>query len=65
MLSKNEIGNELGMEPVTNPCPMSTESKRVQIRKLLETSIYPLDDSVKANIFAALGNFKPEYLLKH
>ncbi|MBU0480414.1 MAG: tRNA 2-thiocytidine biosynthesis TtcA family protein [Proteobacteria bacterium] len=59
-----EIGRELGVEPVANPCPMSKESKRVQIRKLLETSIYPLDDSVKANIFAALGNVRTDYLLK-
>jgi tRNA 2-thiocytidine biosynthesis protein TtcA len=66
-LGKNdirEIGAGLGIEPVANPCPMAEESKRMKTRALLEESIYPLDPPVKATIFNALANLRPEYLLR-
>ena len=59
-----EIGAGLGIEPVANPCPLSGESKRMQIRALLEETIYPLAPAVKATIFNALANLRPDYLLK-
>jgi len=59
-----EIGASLGIEPVANPCPLAVESKRMQIRALLEESIYSLDPAAKATIFNALANPRPDYLLK-
>lgn len=66
-LAKSEIremGDRLGIEPVANPCPLAGESKRMRTRTLLEASIYPLDPVVKATIFNALANIRPDYLLK-
>ncbi len=60
-----EIGATLGIEPVANPCPLSEESKRMQTRALLEESIYSLNPATKATIFNALGNLRPDYLLKN
>jgi tRNA 2-thiocytidine biosynthesis protein TtcA len=59
------LGDDFGLSPVANPCPLSTESKRQQIRDLLEKSIYPLDPSTRATIFTALANVRPDYLLKN
>lgn len=67
-LTKAEIralGADFGLSPVANPCPLSTESKRQQIRDLLEGSIYSLDPAVRATIFTALANVRPDYLLKN
>lgn len=58
-----EAGRAWGIEPVANPCPMSTKSKRMQVRRLLE-SIYQQDDAIKATIFSSLANPNPDYLLK-
>ncbi|MBU0730855.1 MAG: hypothetical protein KKA70_14045 [Proteobacteria bacterium] len=58
-----ELGNEQGIKPVANPCPLSEESKRVKIRTLLN-EIYQKEPSTKSNIFAALSNVKSDYLLK-
>jgi tRNA 2-thiocytidine biosynthesis protein TtcA len=57
-------GKGWGIEPVANPCPLSTKSKRQQIRDLLE-AIYRDDESVKATIFSSLANIRPDYLLKN
>lgn len=59
-----EAGREWGIEPVENPCPLSTKSKRQQVRNLLE-SIYREDGAIKSTIFSSLANFKPDYLLKN
>lgn len=59
-----EIGENLGIEPVDNPCPLAKDSKRMQTRALLEKSIYSLDPATKATIFNALANPRPDYLLK-
>lgn len=67
-LTKAEIrtlGQDFGLSPVANPCPLSGESKRQQVRDLLEKSIYSLDPSTRATIFAALANVRPDYLLKN
>jgi len=58
-----QLGEELGITPVANPCPLSEETKRGSVRTLL-SSLYGEDPKLKANIFAALGNVKSEYLLK-
>ena len=57
------LGKAIGVTPVPNPCPLSEESKRGTVRTLLN-DLYQHDDRIKANIFAALGNVKPDYLLK-
>jgi len=58
------LGEDFGLNPVANPCPLSSQSKRQQIRDLLEKSIYSLDHSTRATIFTALANVRPDYLLK-
>jgi len=58
-----EIGDKRGIIPVANPCPLSTESKRQEVRDLLE-SLYQKDPDIKSTIFTALANVRPEYLLK-
>lgn len=66
-LTKAEIrslGDDFGLSPVANPCPLSDQSKRQEIRDLLEKSIYSLDPSIRATIFTALANVRPDYLLK-
>lgn len=65
-LEKNQIrqlGKALAINPVANPCPLAGHSKREELRSLLG-SWYEKDPKVKANIFAALGNVKTDYLLK-
>ncbi|MDH4322391.1 MAG: hypothetical protein OEV73_12960 [Desulfobulbaceae bacterium] len=57
------LGREIGVTPVPNPCPLSEDSKRGTVRTLL-TDLYRQDESIKGNIFAALGNIKHDYLLK-
>ena len=58
----NAIGEQLNITPVPNPCPFAKKTKREEVRKLLNT-LYKQHPDIKGNIFAALGNVKPEYLL--
>ena len=46
-----------------NPCPSSKRSKRKEIKDILN-DFYRGNRKVKGNIFRALHNVKPEYLLK-
>lgn len=65
-LEKDQIralGKVIGVTPVANPCPLSEESKRGTVRTMLN-DLYQQDHRLKANIFAALGNIKEDYLLK-
>ena len=65
-LDKSEIeamGRELGMEPVRSNCPLSEKTRRREIHQLAE-QMYQQIPGAKANIFAALGNVRQEYLLK-
>lgn len=48
---------------VKNPCPLAGESKREQVRELLN-QLYLQDEKIKGNIFSALSNIKSDYLLK-
>jgi tRNA 2-thiocytidine biosynthesis protein TtcA len=56
------VAAELCIEPVKNPCTVDGGSKRQEIRKLLHC-LYRANPGAKANIFAALGNVRPGYLL--
>ncbi|MEW6500877.1 MAG: ATP-binding protein [Thermodesulfobacteriota bacterium] len=58
-----ELGELFGVTPVTNPCPLAGDSKRETVRRLL-ASLYAENPRFKANIFAALGHVRPEYLLR-
>ena len=65
-LDKSEIeamGRELGMEPVRSSCPLSEKTRRREIHQLAE-QMYQHIPGAKANIFAALGNVRQDYLLK-
>lgn len=57
-----QLGRQLGITPVANPCPLADASKRQSVRNLLE-SLYQTDEKIKASIFAALANIKSDYLL--
>ncbi len=47
-----------------NPCPISSETRRVRMEKFLEEKLYPENPKFKGNIFHAIFNCKPEYLPK-
>jgi tRNA 2-thiocytidine biosynthesis protein TtcA len=64
-IEKEEIFNiaaGLDIKPVKNPCGLDGSSKRQEVRKML-SSLYQGNPKAKANIFAALGNIRPDYLL--
>ncbi len=46
-----------------NPCPSAGSTKRSQIREMLET-LYNQNTHIKGNIFRAMGNIAPDYLLE-
>lgn len=65
-LDKAEIerfGRELGMEPIRSACPLAEQTRRGEMHRLAE-HIYRQIPGAKANIFAALGNIRHDYLLK-
>ncbi|MFA7383913.1 MAG: ATP-binding protein [Desulfurivibrionaceae bacterium] len=57
-----ELGQNLGITPVANPCPLAANSRREKIRAWL-TPLYEEDSALKATIFASLGNIRADYLL--
>ena len=57
-----ELSTLFKFSPVKNPCPQSGTSKRDYVRKILN-NLYVEDENLVHNIFAAMGNVKPEYLL--
>ena len=56
------IGGRLGLEPVPSDCPLSEQTRRQDIRGLLQ-HIYEQIPGSREHIFAALGNVRQEYLL--
>jgi tRNA 2-thiocytidine biosynthesis protein TtcA len=58
-----ELGGLYGVAPVANPCPLAGDSKRESVRSLLD-SLSAQNPRIKANIFAALGQVRTDYLLK-
>jgi len=56
------IAASLDIKPAKNPCALDGSSKRQEVRKML-SSLYQANPKAKANIFAALGNIRHDYLL--
>jgi tRNA 2-thiocytidine biosynthesis protein TtcA len=57
-----EIAAAAGIIPVKNPCPQDRDSKRQTAREIV-ARLSAIDPKIKSNIFAALANIRPEYLL--
>lgn len=57
-----EMAMNLGLVPVDNLCPLAGNTRRDQVRKLLQT-IYKQDPGIKASIFASMANVREGYLL--
>lgn len=57
-----ELGRLFGYKPVKNPCPQSGTSKRDYVRGILN-GLYAQDKNLVHNIYAAMANVRPEYLL--
>jgi len=56
------IGGRLELEAVPSICPLSGQTRRLEIRELLN-HIYDRIPESRNHIFAALGNVRTEYLL--
>jgi tRNA 2-thiocytidine biosynthesis protein TtcA len=52
---------EMGWSVIDQGCPTSGNSKREEIKKMLE-GFYKNNNKVKGNIFRAIGNVKGEYM---
>ncbi len=57
-----ELGELFGVEAVANPCPLNDNSKRHTVRTMVK-QLTADDPRLTANIFAALGNVRHDYLL--
>lgn len=57
-----ELSDLFGYQPVKNPCPQSGTSKRDYVRGILN-GLYATDEKLVHNIYAAMTNVRPEYLL--
>lgn len=51
-----------GLQPLTSPCPLSANTRRDQVRAMLE-NIYKDEPEIKGSIFASLANVRHEYML--
>lgn len=58
----NQLSSLFGYQPVKNPCPQSGTSKRDYVRGILN-NLYAEDENLIHNIYASMGNVRPEYLL--
>ena len=56
------ISRRLGLQPVNSKCPLSGQTRRMEIRELLD-HIYDRIPGSREHIVAALGNVRTEYLL--
>jgi len=56
------LGQDLGITPVPNPCPLAANSKREEVRAWL-LPLYEKNPALKSTIFASLGNVRTDYLL--
>ncbi len=57
-----EIAKDLGLTPVDNLCPLAGNTRRDQVRKVLQ-AMYDQDPGVKSSIFASMANVREGYLL--
>jgi len=53
----------MDMPKFINPCPSAGETKRGEIRKMLE-EMYRQNKHIKGNVFRAMGNIARDYLLE-
>jgi tRNA 2-thiocytidine biosynthesis protein TtcA len=57
------LANQLSFPQFVNPCPSAQNSKRWELKNLLD-QLYQTNRKIKGNIFHALHNVKLPYLLK-
>lgn len=57
------IAQRYGITPVRTPCPLSGDTRRLQVRRMLRR-LYRTMPEVRSHIFAALSNVRAGYLLK-
>ncbi len=57
------FAGEYRLPVVSNPCPSAADSRRSEIKSLLQ-DLYHRNRKIKGNIFRAMRHVKPEYLLK-
>lgn len=57
-----KFAQSLGLPEFRNNCPSADQTKRTEIRQMLE-DLYNHNQNIKGNIFRSLGNIVPEYLL--
>ncbi len=56
------IASALHLAPVENLCPLAGDTRRDQVRKMVQ-SLYGYDVGIKASIFAAMKNVREGYML--
>jgi tRNA 2-thiocytidine biosynthesis protein TtcA len=64
-VDKNDISafcKVSGLPEFMNTCPSANQTKRSEIRQMLET-MYKYNKNIKGNIFRAMGNIASDYLL--
>ncbi len=57
-----KMAQRLRLPVITNRCPSASESRRSDIREMLE-GLYNRNSKIRGNIKRALGNVRPDYLL--
>lgn len=57
------FAKEQNFPEFVNPCPSANNSKRQQIKTILN-ELYRSNKKIKGNIFRAMSHLKPDYLLK-
>lgn len=57
-----KIGENVGLCPVDNLCPLAGDTKREQVQKMLE-NIYEQIPGAKASLFASMKNVREGYML--
>ena len=66
MVDENSIrrfARAQGFPRFTDPCPSAGNTKRSEIKGMLQT-LYRSNRKIKGNIYRAMSHVKPEYLLK-
>ncbi len=58
------LAQKEGLPVFENPCPISPETRRAKMERILKEKLFPENPKFKGNIFHAIFNCKPEYLPK-
>ncbi|NDY42344.1 tRNA 2-thiocytidine(32) synthetase TtcA [Dissulfurirhabdus thermomarina] len=58
----DRLARELGLPVVPNPCPSAGKTRREEVRRLLD-GLFRRDPRIRGNLFHALSNVRPDYLL--